>query len=702
MALRPEASLHTLDALGIEGALPWGATDALSSLLGSRGSSSSLPEAAAMTPTEKLAKDFRHSVVRIQTIERTFNWFKPFLSGSDEAYIGTGFAVHLAEESGDQEDPIFITNAHVVLNCHTVIIQMPSVGQREFAAYVPLIYEDFDLAIVRLQRPKEFVDYLQNNTVDLQVHSVKKDVALAMGSEVAALGFPLGSDSLKLSRGIIAGTERVAGRLSYQSTAPISPGSSGGPLFAVREEGSGHSVDIIGVNYAASAEKDAENANYVVPLVHMRQILHEFKEIQSQFDQSPRKQVVESHKELRLAPVDIIGVETNEALFETSNGCTSGYFIAQVPEGSVLSGVVPNGAFLVSVNGHTLDRYGMARMNDFLGDPLLYDSLMCLADKVEDQVNLTICEQGNHSEKQVSMAWQERFASGVQPVFEPFFNERLTQYETFAGITVMQKTMNHEGHVGLHPDYDYDSDDSFHEGLHTHPKGHQNRHRSRKGLRQRRTRVHHAERHSRDETHGAEMLQVKVTGEGFISQLVHARHSKHASKQSLDDPMLIIVDAREGSYANRVLRPGSVVAEINGNAVATLADYRDAFALCTVSVGAESRNSTGVWELVTDDGVVFQTNYTEAMQEQVRLISAGMTYLKTDAINAVISAYTEKPKAEAGEPQVADLVNNTEVADALQQGDAAAAKGEGEPKEVPAQTDKAAPNGKTSRVKILA
>ena len=63
----------------------------------------------------------------------------------------------------------------------------------------------------------------------------------------------------------------------YQSTAPISPGNSGGPLLVFRSdslvrsanfdaEGRKPTLDtVVGVNFASSASKSAQNLNYAVP-----------------------------------------------------------------------------------------------------------------------------------------------------------------------------------------------------------------------------------------------------------------------------------------------------------------------------------------------------------------------------------------------------------------------------------------------------
>lgn len=224
---------------------------------------------------ETVTDMFRYSVIRIHSIETPTNWFAPFQRAADTGSIGSGFAVKLADKSSP--DPIFVTNAHVVRNAHTVKIQMPSLGQNYFEAESPIIYEDFDLALVRLKDPQPFKEFLKTQGEELKVLTIK-EAPVTMGMEVAAVGFPLGSNSLKLSRGVIAGTEQVDSRLVFQSTAPISPGSSGGPLFGFPHLSANGPKDaiVIGANFAASSDSMAQNANYVVPEIHIRQLLHVF------------------------------------------------------------------------------------------------------------------------------------------------------------------------------------------------------------------------------------------------------------------------------------------------------------------------------------------------------------------------------------------------------------------------------------------
>mmetsp|Transcript_13697 Transcript_13697/g.36953 ORF Transcript_13697/g.36953 Transcript_13697/m.36953 type:complete len:699 (+) Transcript_13697:58-2154(+) len=217
----------------------------------------------------------RRSVVRITSIVKGVDWFRPYIVGLDDEVIGSGFAVKYGEESS--ADPIFVTNAQGVLDAHTVVVQMPSLSQRRFLAYAPLIVPDFDIALVRLQQPAEFLEELASLNVELYALEVNA-TDVVMGDRVAAFGFPPDSSQLKLSSGLIAGAEFLYPMNTYQSTVPVSRGSSGGPLFKYHGELlTSLDYQLVGVVLEKSTE--GQNINFIVPETHIRQALFKLAKV---------------------------------------------------------------------------------------------------------------------------------------------------------------------------------------------------------------------------------------------------------------------------------------------------------------------------------------------------------------------------------------------------------------------------------------
>lgn len=87
--------------------------------------------------------------------------------------------------------------------------------------------------------------------------------SVQIGERVYAIGSPEGLSN-SLSEGIISGRRTIDGRSLVQITAPISPGSSGGPI--VNEKGS-----VVGV--AVGAYSSGQNLNFAIPVSRVRSLI---------------------------------------------------------------------------------------------------------------------------------------------------------------------------------------------------------------------------------------------------------------------------------------------------------------------------------------------------------------------------------------------------------------------------------------------
>lgn len=79
--------------------------------------------------------------------------------------------------------------------------------------------------------------------------------ALQVGDEIYAIGNPLGLEGT-MSQGIISGVRSIGNDTLLQITAPISPGSSGGPVLNSQGE-------VVGISVAAF--KGGQNLNFAIP-----------------------------------------------------------------------------------------------------------------------------------------------------------------------------------------------------------------------------------------------------------------------------------------------------------------------------------------------------------------------------------------------------------------------------------------------------
>ena len=110
-------------------------------------------------------------------------------------------------------------------------------------------HSDLDLALLWVKRGTNTTDFLQ---------AIKRSEDVAVGEPVFAFGHPAGL-LFSFTSGLVSGKRE--GR-QIQITAPISPGSSGGPLYDSR----GRLLGVVSWSFDKSREPNAENLNFAVPV----------------------------------------------------------------------------------------------------------------------------------------------------------------------------------------------------------------------------------------------------------------------------------------------------------------------------------------------------------------------------------------------------------------------------------------------------
>ncbi len=194
-------------------------------------------EAAAQSPLPRkdipaIAKAANGAIVTIITAAND----KPIAQG-------TGFLVGA--------DGVIVTNYHVIETGNVAVVKFPD--DTAFPVDGVLASDKVrDLAIIKIHG-KTFRTLALGDSDDIQV-----------GEEVVAIGNPLLLEST-VSNGIISGvrTSKELGKF-LQTTAPISPGSSGGPLFNMRGE-------VVGINTLYL--EGGENLNFAIPVNDAKNLL---------------------------------------------------------------------------------------------------------------------------------------------------------------------------------------------------------------------------------------------------------------------------------------------------------------------------------------------------------------------------------------------------------------------------------------------
>ncbi|HVV88314.1 MAG TPA: trypsin-like peptidase domain-containing protein [Kofleriaceae bacterium] len=160
----------------------------------------------------------------------------------EDGRVGTGFAIDPAGQVA--------TNLHVVVGASDIKVTLLD-GTVLPVNQVVALDPEHDLAIIHVS-PAKPLPVLQLGDSD----------KVAAGDPVVAIGNPLGVLDYTVSDGLIAAIRQLTpGVTLLQISAPISQGSSGGPLFNPFGE-------VIGVAVAISTE--GQNLNFAVPSNYVR------------------------------------------------------------------------------------------------------------------------------------------------------------------------------------------------------------------------------------------------------------------------------------------------------------------------------------------------------------------------------------------------------------------------------------------------
>ena len=164
--------------------------------------------------------------------------------GGQVLALGSGFVI--------SEDGLIVTNYHVIENGSSAVVKRPDGA---FFLVDGMVASDKARDIAIIKAHGEHFRALTLGDSD----------RLEVGEEVVAIGNPLSLEST-VSNGIISGfrtVEELGGKF-LQITTPISPGSSGGPLFNMAGE-------VVGITTLYL--KGGENLNFAIPINDMKRVV---------------------------------------------------------------------------------------------------------------------------------------------------------------------------------------------------------------------------------------------------------------------------------------------------------------------------------------------------------------------------------------------------------------------------------------------
>src|SRR5581483_1704512 len=236
--------------------------------------------------------------------------------------------------------------------------------------------------------------------------------------EAIALGFPLNSQNLKSTLGIISGHSPVKlGRWfcgsCLQIDTPINPGNSGGPLLNKKGE-------VVGIINAQQG--NAQNYNFAIPVNNLKIILSDL------YDHP-------------LLTINEIGVTwssgTDEVRDYYGNPLSYGCYICSVePDGGAAQAGLQPGDMLYEIDGYVIDSYGEIK-NAVDNDRIAFSDYM-MQMPLTSEFSLLVYRNGEPFN--CILRRSEKSSSNIQFKYPAY---QTIDYEIFGGLIVMELTVNY-------------------------------------------------------------------------------------------------------------------------------------------------------------------------------------------------------------------------------------------------------------------
>lgn len=186
---------------------------------------------------------FTYSLIKLFPI--TQNNINPSICSS-----GTCFAI--------SRNGILVTNYHVIDGARSINIRGINLDfNKTYNAKILIVDKNNDIALIQIDDPLF-------TTISGTIPYIIKPNLSSVGESVFVLGYPLRAtmgDEIKLTNGIISSQTGFQGEISsYQVSAPVQPGNSGGPLFNMY----GNVIGIINAKHTG-----AENVSYAIKISYL-------------------------------------------------------------------------------------------------------------------------------------------------------------------------------------------------------------------------------------------------------------------------------------------------------------------------------------------------------------------------------------------------------------------------------------------------
>lgn len=361
---------------------------------------------------EDVCDQAKGSVCQIISYFSELDPFKLFKSPKLGISLGSGFIIN---PSG-----FIITNFHVVSLASIIKMKHALLGNDNFDLEYIGGYPDRDIALLKLT-DKSLTLLKKKLLKKLSIHELPflrfgDSDKIIEAQEIATLGFPMGQENCKFSKGNVSGWQKVPnlGGDCIQTTLSMNPGNSGGAVL-------NKSGEVIGI--CVGGNDEADGINYIIPINDYLRIKDAFL----------------NYKIIRIPEIGVEFKETTELLLSFLEApVEGGIFISKVNSGSIGDIIgLKTGDILFECCGIPVDCHGQVD-HPQCKRKIDLDSLFRLI-PFGEQFNIVIFRKGHQIELSHTIYPRKKIAiDSMHP-----WIENIPDYEIIGGLVVCQLTSNH-------------------------------------------------------------------------------------------------------------------------------------------------------------------------------------------------------------------------------------------------------------------
>jgi S1-C subfamily serine protease len=350
-----------------------------------------LPSTSAAEPPD--------AVLKIYATQLASNYGTPWKAGTPVSVSGSGFVI-----PGHR----ILTNAHVVSDA--TFIQVRRYGEPgRVPARVLHVSDEADLALLTVDEPG-FFDAIP----PLELGGLPE-----LRQEILVLGFPMGGDTLSVTRGVVSRIESQSyvhadvELLAGQIDSAVNPGNSGGPVLGEDK--------VVGV--VMQAAKEADKIAYMVPTPVVERFLADVAD--GRYDGVPEA----AFRWQRLEAADL---RRRYALPPSETGV----LVLDTVAGSAAAEVLRTGDVLLSVDGRSIGTDGTIELR-----PRERTAFTVLLQRrqIGEQVAVELLREGRRV--RAALRLDRRVGSGAL-VPGPLYDARPSYY-IFGGLAFCPVTVNY-------------------------------------------------------------------------------------------------------------------------------------------------------------------------------------------------------------------------------------------------------------------